>query len=197
MGEELSPRRRKIKSLLVWVAGPVTLVAVLGICACQEDYRAKATYAWVKTRGRIIMSSYQYGGGSIPEEGYSFIPDVSYEYFVRDTVFRSHGPSGRGGRVYFYEISFASVPQVNEYLKQFPPGKIVDVYYSPEDPSEAVLIPESTPGKGWTYWLKYLFVKLASTIVAMVVLGILIVVLIGVLRIFGWRTDRNLNVTRQ
>ncbi|MDA2914069.1 DUF3592 domain-containing protein [Acidobacteriia bacterium AH_259_A11_L15] len=185
---DASPRKHKKKrkkSPLLWVVGGVALVAVLlGLVRYEEDreYRANSTKDWLKTKGRIIKSSYQHQLG-VGELADMYIPDVTYEYYVGGNVYLSRGPSGRGGRVYLYETTFSSRQEVKEFLKQFPPGKILVVYYSPEAPWESVLIPGMPPSKRWRYWLRHTLVGLAA---AIIVIGIYFA-FFGILRFWGVR----------
>ena len=120
---DASPRKHKKKRMnkkspLLWVVGGVAFVAVLLGLVGYQKYRANATKDWPKTQGRIMKSSYQYLGMIGEGQEPSYGPDVTYEYFVGGNVYQ-------GRRVYLYDETFPSSRAVEEFLEQFPPGKIL------------------------------------------------------------------------
>ncbi len=83
-----------------------------------------------KTIG-VIKSSNTYHTGV--RGGWSF--SITYEYFVDEAKFES-------SRVHFGYQTSSDVSYAQGFVNKYPVGKEVEVYYNPNDPSEAVLEPE-------------------------------------------------------
>ncbi len=156
---------------LRWIFGSAALLLFTLGWMQYEEYTANATIRWLKTNGTVLKSSYQYWPGSEHEPD-MYIPDVGYNYNVGGKHYHSREIRGRGGRVYWYEISFTSEAAVNVCLEQFPPGGVVAVYYCPEDPTQSVLIRGLPPSRSRDL-IKY---GLAALMAVLLVVGLKVAV---------------------
>ncbi len=94
--------------------------------------RARASEHWPQTVGRIMNSELR---ESMSDGTRMYSADIVYRYQVEDREYVS-------GRVWFggsYSTSDRS--EMMALVGSFPPGMDVTVFYSPDDPGEAVLMP--------------------------------------------------------
>lgn len=123
-----------------WKFYPVACLAGVALFLAEAGYQthqANLTKAWLKTKGKIVESTWEYIPGG---ESAEYSPLVTYGYSVGDGRYIGH-------RVYLRDGVY-SRGGVEEFLAQFPAGMAVDVYYSAANPAESVLRPGSPP-LGW------------------------------------------------
>jgi len=103
------------------------------------------TNFWVKAKGTITESkllnlgkvNVSSGGGIVLTQRYG--ASIQYQYQVDGDVFKSN-------RVGFFEVlKSTSKTSINKVLSRYPVSSLIDVYYNPKEPSEAVL----ERGLGW------------------------------------------------
>ena len=110
-------------------------------------YAADATEsnAWPTVRGVVLASSISStldNGGSGGNKR-SFTPVVSYRYDV-------DGQSYDSDRVHFDALRrYSDQEEVQAVIDQYPAGDEVLVYYAPDDPANAVLM----PGASWRVYM--------------------------------------------
>lgn len=100
---------------------------------------AKASKSWPKVDGIVIESRVEMrrssGGANGRNNGPTYKAIVVYDYKVDD---QPHSCD----RIWFgSDISTSNRGQMRDTVKQYPEGKTIQVYYDPENPSEAVLQP--------------------------------------------------------
>jgi len=95
--------------------------------------KAKASNEWPSTDGKVIESELERHRGNEGETMYKAL--VVYEYSLDGGEFESDRVWFGGG----YSTSDRS--EMQAVVKEYPVGKNVTVYYSPDDPGEAVLKP--------------------------------------------------------
>ena len=66
--------------------------------------------------------------------GYYYSPDVRYRYTV-------NGKAYNGNKVIAADYSSSSASRAGKITRQYKKGSNVNVYYNPENPGEAVLMP--------------------------------------------------------
>lgn len=94
--------------------------------------QAKATEQWPQTEGEILESELQESSG---DQGTMYSAHVVYRYALDGGEFESN-------RIWYGGVySTSDRSEMFEIVKQYPVGKTVTVYYSPDSPSESVLIP--------------------------------------------------------
>ncbi len=126
-------------------------VAIYGF---QRYRTARTSFDWPRVAG-IIIASYVEESFTI-DGGYFYKPCVEYEYDVDEADHYSERLTF--GRTKFPDLEFA------EYVaERYPVGGVVEVYYDPDNPANAVLEPGDATG------LKVI----AGTGVFMVVLSII------------------------
>ncbi|MEM1166502.1 MAG: DUF3592 domain-containing protein [Planctomycetota bacterium] len=90
------------------------------------------TFGWLKTTGVIEESSYRSTPG--PSFNSRFTPTIAYSYEVDGITHQSEVVTKTFGYGTFkYEH------QARRVVNRYPEGSVVDVYYDPSDPEEAVL----------------------------------------------------------
>ena len=103
-----------------------------------RDYQiAKKSVNWPRVIGTILNSKVvkeRSGGRRGRGHTYSYYPDISYSYIVDKKQFQS-SQIHVGGKL------GTSSKYAHQYIKKYPVGKGVVVYYSTQDESNAVLEP--------------------------------------------------------
>lgn len=91
------------------------------------------TENWFKTEGIVIESKVIIGSAR-----YSSVrsPRIIYNYEIKDKKYR-------GKRVSYANVWTNVSNDVFEFIKLYPAGSRVDVYYNPFKPSQSVLVPGS------------------------------------------------------
>lgn len=102
----------------------------------KNKEKAHQSLNWPKTSGRVIESRIA-EHESEDEDGhvtYTYSPVVRYEYQVNGVAYTG-GQVAIGGS----GIAISNNNKVQQMIDQYPPGKLVVVYYNPQNPAEAVL----------------------------------------------------------
>lgn len=125
--------------LIIW--GFVELgLGGLGVYLLLSSLRAKRdakeSLSWPTVAGEVTDVRVNIDGD--PESGkYRFIPIVKYAYEVNSRIFDNDKITFGQGPI------FTMQQTADDFLKQFPPGAEVKVYYHPEKPHKAVLKQEA------------------------------------------------------
>jgi len=98
--------------------------------------RARKTRDWPHIEGRIDSSH-------VHAEDDALLPDIRFHYQV-------------DGRDYQTAMEFSADTSPTrefseDYVRRFPPGATVKVYYNPEQPDQATLEPGLRPGDGMVF----------------------------------------------
>lgn len=101
--------------------------------------RARASATWPSVDGSVLNASIdresrRSGSGSSSTTSPIWRPIVSYEYAV-------DGTRHEGQRISYGEYATGEIVAAEEVVKRYPLGAVVRVYYSPDDPRQAVLEP--------------------------------------------------------
>ncbi|MCL2347789.1 MAG: DUF3592 domain-containing protein [Planctomycetaceae bacterium] len=96
---------------------------------------------WKKTQGKIMKSEiirdFSGGGGGTHGVG---VGHASVKYIVQtEYLYRISSQEYIGNRHTFTKLTFDDYETANILLSSYPVGKIVDVFYSPNDPQQSVL----------------------------------------------------------
>jgi hypothetical protein len=126
--------------------GSVSLGLVVAGCICLcglcvgaivigdfQDYRDSAT--WKKTQGEVLSAQVQESTNTDTDGRTSttYRPFITYRYFVGDQEYL--GDRLRfGGSIYTSDRSGAE-----NTVRQYTPGTVIDVYYDPDNPEDAVV----------------------------------------------------------
>ena len=103
---------------------------------------------WPTASGQIITSSID--GPTYGKYGPQYGADISYQYSV-------------GGATYVSDVVnpimvyHETLAESQELVQQYPLGKSVKVYYNPDDPYNAVLVPVASPANGFIGCLALIF----------------------------------------
>jgi hypothetical protein len=92
---------------------------------------SKASLDWPTAAGLVLSSQVEEDYDS--EDGYTYYPQVAYQYTVDGQAYESE-------RVFF---GLGSAPEEDAYeiVARFPAGSAAAVYYNPDKPQQAVLVP--------------------------------------------------------
>ncbi len=116
-------------SLMLGAIGVVLIVLYI-----RNKQKGEASKSWPSTQGRIISTNIRVDESDDEDlPRVTYIPEVHFEYQFGDTVYQ-------GKRISFgSEPSFGSREKALNFLRQYPVGRVVAVFYNPEKPTEAVL----------------------------------------------------------
>jgi hypothetical protein len=121
-------------TLIVAIPFVVLIVVFLGVIVVSGR-RAAAARSWPVTTGKILMSGAEAYRTRTGRSGYStmYRPNVVYEYSV-------NGQRLMGNQINFgMSIGYGSPAVAERVSAKYPTGSIVQVYYNPSDPAQAVL----------------------------------------------------------
>jgi hypothetical protein len=128
MAESSSSKGLGILTLAMLVAG-VVLMSFGGV----EFKRALDSKSWPSTAGTITNSYLQKNREKKKNRWVTtYFPRVEYRYTVADKTFSA-------GRIAFGGTSGSNQIKAHNVIAKYPPGKAVQVYYNPDDPTVAVL----------------------------------------------------------
>lgn len=122
--------------------------------------KAKASESWPSVEGEVLESRLE-SSRSKGKTSYSAL--VVYRYSVEGEEFE-------GDRVWFGQYSTNKRSEMHKIVKEYPAGKAVTVYFSPDDASEAVL----QPGAFTSSYMVYSIGLLAFGVGCLLVLGPLV-----------------------
>lgn len=113
------------------------LAIMLGAEAYQQYRRAARAERWPTVGGRVTSAELVEGPmlGRIARRT-SHRAAIAYAYDVA-------GRTWSGTRVFFGDNAFVTGEAPYQRVEQYEPGSSVQVYYNPEDPSDAVLEPRA------------------------------------------------------
>jgi hypothetical protein len=118
------------------VAAPFLLVVLfLFYIAFRSSRKADVSKDWPTTMGRVITATVEQRRSSSSEGGYStsHYPQVIYEYTV-------NGQKYMGSKINFgMEVGYGWAGMAERIIAKYPVGGMVQVYYDPGDPIQAVL----------------------------------------------------------
>ena|GEM_PF-1565861 len=103
-----------------------------GIVIIPMFYRGITSRSWPSTIGQVIQSEYDYGEGE---------DKFCYTYTIKEQSYKSKRES-------------TCIAFWNNMVEEYPKGSIVTVYYNPDDPGDAVLVP------GFTKWHYFYLIAL-------------------------------------
>lgn len=109
----------------------LTIVAFVGV-RCAED-RLEDTENWRTTTGTVTLSELRWVRARRTIGGYCDF--IEYDYAVNGRPYSSDSVLPLPGIFYDQSIGTAE-----ERVKQYPRGETVEVFYDPDDPSDAALI---------------------------------------------------------
>jgi len=142
---------------------PFVIVALVFVYIWLRGRRASSiTKSWPTTTGRVLYSQVEWRHSS-GRSGGAYYPSVVYEYQINGQTYQSNTihpgmEVGYGG--------FRS--KVDQTVAKYPAGGMVEVFYNPENPAQAVL-EHSATGNSIMGWVALLIVViLACTLVMMV-----------------------------
>lgn len=122
--------------IAVLVTIPILIVAgVFLFMVLRAGGKVRASRSWLSTPGRVLTSyieprrSHSSRGGTTT----AYYAVVLYEYAV-------NGQRLRGNRIRFgADIGYGWTAKAQETVNQYPEGALVEVFYNPDQPAEAVL----------------------------------------------------------
>ncbi len=133
----LSPGGKPMRPWLYWLLiawGAITLVTSIAMVAV-ELVSARAAESWPTTQGRIEASNVRTVHFRRGLGGYDrYEPHVEYSYSVGGRAYRSARVL-IGSRAMYQSFEMASADLARDY----PVGRMVRVFYKPDDPAEAIL----------------------------------------------------------
>jgi hypothetical protein len=142
----------------------IIIAAILGLIALfillralQGWAAASASRAWPSVSGRVLNSSLIRTPRRGTSGGGSYVPMIVYEYQVDGKVYR--------GQRYSFgtQVGTGFTGIASRVVDRYPEGSAVDVYYNPENPSEAVL--KRSAGGSWGNLLMVVVLAAAAVIV--------------------------------
>jgi hypothetical protein len=90
--------------------------------------RATIPSNWSSVTGRITAAHVETSARTRVEDDEFYYPEVEFEYTIEGRVFTARQAAGRP-----FNLEF----KAKQTLKQYPVGRQVEVYYSPEKPEDA------------------------------------------------------------
>lgn len=149
-------------SIVLITTIPFVLVALfLFLWAMRGRRKAAAARNWPTTMGRVLSAEVETRRSHSSEGGTStsYYPNIIYEYQVDGRPYRSNQ---------FYvamPVGLGNYAKVYQQVSQYTVGSMVEVYYNPEDPTQAALVP-SAPSSRVLIWVVILIVVILAVTVA-------------------------------
>ena len=164
---------RGLGSLTVFIVGTI-FCAVGGFIALSFGKplldKAKASEQWPTTEGQIIESELERHRGS---QSTTYSALVVYTYAVDGGEFESD-------RIWFGgDYSTSDRSEMSAVVKEFPVGKAVTVYVSPDDPAESVLMPGAFISSYLLYAISLAFAVIGGLMVAVIIIRIVLTIVSG------------------
>ncbi|HLJ90231.1 MAG TPA: DUF3592 domain-containing protein [Candidatus Angelobacter sp.] len=123
---------------MIWMGSILAIVGLLisGI-AVLAYRRDQAALAWPTARGKVLASSVKEVSG----DSITYKPDIQYEYNVNR--------SRHSAKVWRFGAPLSSSKsKIEEIVSQYPVGKDIEVFFNPQDPTDAILEPGETKWRG-------------------------------------------------
>jgi len=117
---------------------------------------ASISEGWPSTQGEITSS---YIRSSTDEDGTSYFADIEFKYVVNDRWLE-------GDMVNFGEYGTSDMSHAEGIVDRYPIGKMVTVYYNPEQPETAVLEPGLTWSSYFILFMGIIFLIVPAIIFA-------------------------------
>jgi len=134
-----SDRKGKINPLIIVLFAGI----VIGFYGIYKIYKGYESQNWPTTEGKIIKSRIAGAKRIIARRAF-----IKYEYFVAGKRYVSSQIS--------YTLIIGDYSGAVEILREYPEGKIVTVYYNPDDSMDAVLKTEISGRISWLFILSIL-----------------------------------------
>jgi hypothetical protein len=155
--------------LIIWFLFSFSFIAI----SLTDIIRGQETESWPSTTGVIVSSYFDIQPGS---EHATFGAKITYQYTLNGLNYTSNKIS--------YGYSYSSRDAANYLLESYPVGKIITIYYSPLNPSEAILI-RGIYGSAWIIFFGGLFFSL---------IGVVLVIYFR-LKSKGGKSSKQINIT--
>lgn len=124
----------------------VVIGAIITYFGIRDLIRSKASMNWPTVQGKVVASSFESRRGTShhrrSRSQTTYHPEIYYEFSVNGTFFS-------GNRVAYGSRSSLIRSEVKRIVDRYPKGKIVTVYYMPENPEQCLL----EPGQKTELWL--------------------------------------------
>ncbi|MBD2199943.1 MULTISPECIES: DUF3592 domain-containing protein [Calothrix] len=124
-----------VGGLVLWIGG-------------QNLYNGKSSETWPQVSGQIMESSVTSSKGSGSQRTYRAA--VRYRFRVKDKAYI-------GDRITYKGNDSGGSSVAEALVKRYPQGKLVTVYYKPDNPSQSVLEPGLTLDAFWVPGIGFLF----------------------------------------
>ena len=150
----MKPRSFPVIILLLFGGIFTTIGIVAGLVVGKPILdNAKASEQWPQTQGEVLESELN---ESRDDNGKTYAAHVIYRYSLDGGEFESD-------RIWFGgDYSTSNRSEMFEVVKKYPIGQAVTVYYSPDDPAEAVLIPGAYTSSYLLFGIGMVFLAIGS-----------------------------------
>lgn len=148
----------------------VTLIIGL-ILLIESLSRKKAIVSqnWPSVTGKISLSEVRQSASTDDsgESNYAYYPNIEYTYTAlgKDYTARQISTGGVKGTVHPFDAQ--------NIVDQFPVNALVQVYYNPQNPAEAVLEQEVSPGLKTIRVLGIVLLAVSAVIAVLLVVGLI------------------------
>lgn len=143
-------------ALLVTV--PFVLLALfLLVIGLRGRRKARASQNWPRTMGRVLAAYVEprRSSNSSGSSSTSYYPVVLYEY-------NADGQPLQSRRISFgMEVGTGWAGPAEKKIANYAPGSMVEVYYNPENPQEAVL-ETSAPASKWLFLVVFIILAIVG-----------------------------------
>jgi hypothetical protein len=121
-------------------------------------FNAFTTRSWHETEGMVYSSNIRFATSNLgsPNSGF-FTPDVTYRYRIAGTGYTSTS-------IYYNDLAFLSSESAQKLVDQFPAGRVIRVFYNPDDLQETVLLPGPSPAMWMLFGPAILFLVMGQRI---------------------------------
>lgn len=137
-----NPRGPRMTGSALWVAGMFVICCVMipgaFVSTALQLRDAARAASFPAAPGVIVTSRAVPAGGAGAGDDASSAPQIEYRFHVGEDVYT-------GTRVHSGPGGFDATGTAAELLARYPEGKPVAVYYDPEDPRTAMLVPGIVP----------------------------------------------------
>lgn len=132
--------------------------SAFGIALHVSNAEYRDSGSWPTVEGEVVESKIEREERRRSHTVTVFVPKVSYKYMVDSIDYVSSKLAVAG-------TTFCNSAKAHNYIKQFSKGKKCPVYYDPENPQIAVLVPASE-----NVWPPYLLIAFAFVFAILFVL---------------------------
>lgn len=155
-------------SIVSFVVGIIFIVAGGGIgfyIGKPILEKAKASASWPTTEGSVIVSELE---RRRKKKSTTYEAAVVFKYEVA-------GEELEGDKIWFGQYSSSNRSEMQALLRQYPVGKKVTVYYSPDEPSAAVLQPGAFKSSYMVYGIGMLFLGIGCLLLLIPLIKLVLV----------------------